>query len=103
MILNKDIGKKMNKILNNIDKIIKGLGFVGLGFSVLFLVVGLIGWIADVHYDGWAFFLMMLVYAVATFFSSIPVLGFYFIVKAAMFYLRQNGQIEEEETEEIEE
>lgn len=95
----------MNKILNNIDNIIKILGFVGLGFSALFLAIGLIGWITDVHYDGWGFFLIMLAYAVATFLSSIPVLGFYFIVKAAMFYLRQNGQIEieEEETEEIEE
>lgn len=87
----------MNKILINIDNIIKILGFVGVGFSALFLVVGFIGWIADVHYNGWAFFLTMFAYAIATFLSSIPVLGFYYIVKAAMFYLRQNGQIEEEE------
>lgn len=42
----------MNKILINIDKIIKLLGFIGLVFSVLFLAVGFIGWVADVHYNG---------------------------------------------------
>ena len=88
----------MNKILINIDKIIKLLGFIGLVFSVLFLAVGFICWVADVHYNGGAFFLSLFIYAIATFISSVPILGFYYIVKAAKFYLRQNGQLDEEVT-----
>ena len=88
----------MNKILINIDKIIKLLGFIGLVFSVLFLAVGFIGWVADVHYNGGAFFLSLFIYAIATFISSVPILGFYYIVKAAKFYLLQNGQLDEEVT-----
>ena len=88
----------MNKILINIDKIIKLLGFIGLVFSVLFLAVAFMGWVADVHYNGGAFFLSLFIYAIATFISSVPILGFYYIVKAAKFYLRQNGQLDEEVT-----
>ena len=60
--------------------------------------LGFIGWVADVHYNGGAFFLSLFIYAIATFISSVPILGFYYIVKAAKFYLRQNGQLDEEVT-----
>lgn len=98
-----EIRKLVARLLGNIDNIIKAFGLIGIGFSVILVVIGIIGWIADVNYDGWAFFLSMLMYAIASFVSSIPVLGFYFVVKAAMFYLRTNEQLEENEIEDAEE
>ena len=36
----------------------------------------------------------MLMYSIVSLVSSIPICGFYFVVKAAMFYLHTNGQLE---------
>lgn len=36
----------------------------------------------------------MLMYSIVSLVSSIPILGFYFVVKAVMFYLHTNGQLE---------
>ena len=36
----------------------------------------------------------MLMYSIVSFVSSIPILEFYFVVKAVMFYLHTNGQLE---------
>lgn len=83
------------KLLGNIDRIIKFFGLIGIAFSVILLVIGIVGLIIDIYYNGQAFFLGMLIYSITLFASSIPVLGFYFIVKAAMFYLQKNGQLEE--------
>lgn len=85
--------KLVSKIVTNIDNIIKYVGVFGIYFSVFLVAVGLAGWIGDYHYDGWGFFVVCFLYAIATFFSSLPVIGFAFIVKAAMFYLKQNGQL----------
>lgn len=85
--------KIINKITNNIDDIIKYVGVFGIYFSVFLVAVGIAGLVGDYHYDGCGFFVICLLYAIITFFSSLPVIGFAYIVKSAMFYLRQNGRL----------
>jgi len=91
--------KIVSKIVANIDNIIKYLGVFGIYFSVFIVAVGIAGWIGDYHYAGWEVFVACLLYAIAIFFSSLPVIGLAHIVKAAMFYLKQNGQLPSSDNE----
>lgn len=96
----KIVTKIVSKIVTNIDNIIRYVGIFGIYFSVFLIAIGIAGWILDYRYDGWGFFIGCLLYAVATFISSLPIIGFAYIVKSAMFYLNQNGQLPLEENEE---
>lgn len=93
--------KAINKITDNIDSIIKYVGVFEIYFSVFLAAVGVAGWIVDYNYNGWGFFIGCFIYALVTFFSSLPIIGFSYIIKAAIFYLRSNNQIEDADTDEI--
>ena len=97
----KDDMKAINKITDNIDSIIKYVGVFEIYFSVFLAAVGVAGWIGDYNYDGWRFVIGCFIYALVTFFSSLPIIGFSYIIKAAIFYLRSNNQIEDADTDEI--
>ncbi len=97
--------KAINKITDNIDSIIKYIGIFEIYFSVFLaavgVAVGVAGWIGDYNYDGWGFVIGCFIYALVIFFSSLPIIGFSYIIKAAIFYLRSNNQIEDADTDEI--
>ena len=76
-----------------VNELIKLFGIVELGIAAVLLVVGAIGGMS-MSYGGGAFFLSMLAFSVGLAVTSVYTFGLYYIVSAAMSYLREKGEIE---------
>ena len=76
-----------------VNELIKLFGIVELGIAAVLLVVGAIGGIS-MRYGGGAFFLSMLSFSVGLAVTSVYTFGLYYIVSAAMSYLKEKGEIE---------
>lgn len=85
--------------LPKVNELIKLFGIIELGIAVVLLVVGAIGGMS-MRYDGGAFFLSMLMFSVGLAVGSVYTFGFYYIVSAAMSYLRGKGELDSDEDEE---
>lgn len=82
-----------------VNELIKLFGIVELGIAAVLLVVGAIGGMS-MRYGGGAFFLSMLAFSVGLAVTSVYTFGLYYIVSAAMSYLREKGEIETDTEEE---
>lgn len=82
-----------------VNELIKLFGIVELGIAAVLLVVGSIGGMS-MSYGGGAFFLSMLAFSVGLAVTSVYTFGLYYIVSAAMSYLREKGEIETDTEEE---
>lgn len=82
-----------------VNELIKLFGIVELGIAAVLLVVGAIGGMS-MRYDGGAFFLSMLAFSVGLAVTSVYTFGLYYIVSAAMSYLKEKGEIETDTEEE---
>jgi hypothetical protein len=82
-----------------VNELIKLFGIVELGIAAVLLVVGAIGGMS-MSYGGGAFFLSMLAFSVGLAVTSAYTFGLYYIVSAAMSYLREKGEIETDTEEE---
>ena len=76
-----------------VNELIKLFGIVELGIAAVLLVVGAIGGMS-MRYGGGAFFLSMLAFSVGLAVTSVYTFGLYYIVSAAMSYLKEKGEIE---------
>lgn len=85
--------------LPKVNEFIKLFGIVELGIAVVLLVVGVIGGVS-MHYGGGTFFLSMLAFSVGLAVGSVYTFGLYYIVSAAMSYLRGKGELDSDEEEE---
>ena len=81
-----------------VNELIKLFGIVELGIAAVLLVVGAIGGMS-MSYGG-AFFLSMLAFSVGLAVTSVYTFGLYYIVSAAMSYLKEKGEIETDTEEE---
>lgn len=82
-----------------VNELIKLFGIVELGIAAVLLVVGAIGGMS-MSYGGGAFFLSMLSFSVGLAVTSVYTFGLYYIVSAAMSYLKEKGGIETDTEEE---
>lgn len=82
-----------------VNELIKLIGIVELGIAAVLLVVGAIGGMS-MSYGGGAFFLSMLSFSVGLAVTSVYTFGLYYIVSAAMSYLKEKGGIETDTEEE---
>lgn len=82
-----------------VNELIKLFGIVELGIAAVLMVVGAIGGMS-MSYDGGAFFLSMLAFSVGLAVTSVYTFGLYYIVSAAMSYLKEKGEIETDTEEE---
>ena len=82
-----------------VNELIKLFGIVELGIAAVLLVVGAIGGMS-MSYGGGAFFLSMLAFSVGLAVTSVYTFGLYYIVSAAMSYLKEKGEIETDAEEE---
>lgn len=82
-----------------VNELIKLFGIVELGIAAVLLVVGAIGGMS-MRYDGGAFFLSMLAFSVGLAVTSVYTFGLYYIVSAAMSYLKEKGETETDTEEE---
>ena len=82
-----------------VNELIKLFGIVELGIAAVLLVVGAIGGMS-MRYGGGAFFLSMLAFSVGLAVTSVYTFGLYYIVSAAMSYLKEKGEIETDAEEE---
>lgn len=82
-----------------VNELIKLFGIVELGIAAVLLVVGAIGGMS-MRYGGGAFFLSMLAFSVGLAVTSVYTFGLYYIVSAAMSYLKEKGEIETDTEEE---
>ena len=83
-----------------VNELIKLFGIVELGIAAVLLVVGAIGGMSMSYGGGGAFFLSMLAFSVGLAVTSVYTFGLYYIVSAAMSYLKENGEIETDTEEE---
>lgn len=82
-----------------VNELIKLFGIVESGIAAVLLVVGAIGGMS-MSYGGGAFFLSMLAFSVGLAVTSVYTFGLYYIVSAAMSYLKEKGEIETDTEEE---
>ena len=82
-----------------VNELIKLFGIVELGIAAVLLVVGAIGGMS-MSYGGGSFFLSMLAFSVGLAVTSVYTFGLYYIVSAAMSYLKEKGEIETDTEEE---
>ena len=90
----------MEKLVRNIDSIIKWIGYLSVVIAAFSAVV-LIGYMLfDNHWDKWQNVTYSFVWLASSFFSAVSSFATYTIVKAAKIYISKNEPENEEETTE---